>query len=164
MPLKIRYKKKTHGVKLESGYFYKFNYTAWENDKEPHVIFLNSVSGYHPKTNREHRYFTAINLNYIPRNSRKSFVEDWMEQMENSNYSAKFTWDTVKNKYPYLKGAVRRYFYSPRYYIRKLKHIPFDQVEKEIVRSWPKDFSAKVKRNILSKFKKGKKKGGGLFS
>lgn len=163
MALKVSYNKRVQGVALKSGHFYSFNYTAYENDPNPTIIFLNSVSGIHPKTGREHRYFTAINLNYLSRRDRRDFVEDWIQEMKSTN-SPKLTWDKVKSKYPALKSSIRRYFYSPKYYIRKLKKIEGEEeIRKEVVRTMSKDFSKKVKRKVLSKFKKGQKKGG-IFS
>jgi hypothetical protein len=66
----------------------------------------------------------------------------------------KFTWRKIVAKYPYLKPAIRRYFYSPPYYIKNLQTIPLDEAEKIVVSTMPRDFSKKIKTAILSKFRK----------
>ena len=66
----------------------------------------------------------------------------------------KFTCEVVQRRYPYLKGAVRRYFFKPTYYIKDLKEIPFDQMEDVIVSTWSKDFSKKLKISLLGKFRR----------
>lgn len=64
-------------------------------------------------------------------------------------------------RYPRLKYSVRRYFFKPNYYIKDLKEIPINEIEKYVVSSWHKDFSKKVKVSLLNKFRRvmrGRKK------
>ena len=107
--LKVSYTYKHGGVTMKTGEFYTFKYTGFENDPAPHIIFINKVEGIHPKTKHEHRYIQAINVNYLPREERKRFVDDWLKIFKKTK-NVKFTWDMVKNKYPYLKVGIRRYF------------------------------------------------------
>lgn len=153
MPLKRVYKKKFKGVTLETGHFYKFKYQAWENDPKPTIIFMYSIEGIHPNTGHQWRIIQAINFSYIPRAMRKRFLKDWMKELDKPG-QIKFTWIKLLARWPYLKPAIRRYFFKPNYYIQKLEEIPIDQAEKIIISTWMKDFSKKITTSILSKFKK----------
>jgi len=127
---------------------------AWQNDPKPTIIFMYAFSGTHPKTNRQWRFIQAINLTYISRVSRKAFANDWVQTLRRHNGNVRFTWQTVQRKYPYMEKAVRRYFYSPNYYISKLKEIPYDDnFEKNIISTFSKDFSKKVKVSLVQKFR-----------
>lgn len=163
MALRIHYKKKHKGVTFKSGYAYTFKYVAWQHDPKPTYIHMHSFSGYHPNTGRQWRFIQGINLTYVPRAQRKAFVNLWLKTMLKTNGNAKFTWDLVQRRFPYIKHAVRRYFYSPNYYITKLEEIPLDEESwnKAVVSTWSKDFSKKVKVSLMSKFKKalGMRKG-----
>ena len=79
-----------------------------------------------------------------------------MKELDKSGH-IKFTWRRVLAKYPYLKPAIRRYFFTPNYYIRNLEEIPFDEVEKAVISTYSKDFSKKIKTALLSKFRKALK-------
>lgn len=114
---------------------------------------MYSLEGTHPRTGHQWRILQAINFTYIPRKIRKRFAKDWVATMNRTN-NPKFTWQLVERKYPDLKIAVRRYFFKPSYYISNLKEIPQDELEKAIVSTFTKDFSKKVKRALLSKFKR----------
>jgi len=153
MTIRRRYNKLFHGVKVKSGYVYQFKYQAWENDPEPTCIVMYALEGIHPNTNHEWRFFQCINFTYIPREDRRRFARDWMHIMGNSK-NPKFTWEVIKRKYPYIKHAVRRYFFKPDYYITKLREVPFDKMEQAIVSTWAKDFSKKVKSSLFNKFRK----------
>lgn len=152
MTIKRQYNKLFHGVKVKSGYVYTFKYQAWENDPEPTVIIMYALSGNHPNTGHQWRFFQGINFTYIPRHDRRRFANDWMHLLGNTK-NPKFTWELIKRKYPYIQNAVRRYFFKPDYYITKLKEIPFEDMEKAIVSSWAKDFSKKIKSSLFNKFK-----------
>lgn len=136
---------------------------AWQHDPKPTYVHMYAFSGTHPKTGRQWRFIQGINMTYIPRAQRKAFVNLWLKTMLQTNGNAKFTWDLVQRRYPYLRNAVRRYFYSPNYYITKLQEIPLDEESwnKAVVSTWSKDFSKKVKVSLMSKFKKalGMRKG-----
>jgi hypothetical protein len=157
MALKIQYKKKLHGVTFRSGHIYSFKYQAWQNDPKPTIIFMYAFAGTHPSTGRQWRFIQAINFTYVPRSMRKAFANEWINIFERSNGNVKFTWNKVKSKYPYLKHAIRRYFYTPGYYISDLNHIPFENMEEVIVSTWSKDFSKKLKVSLFSKFSKALK-------
>ena len=122
---------------------------------------MYAFSGTHPKTGRQWRFVQMINFTYLPRTMRRSFALEWVQVFERSNGNVKFTWDVVKRKYPFMKHAIRRYFYSPNYYISKLKEVPFEDMEKVIVSTWSRDFSKKLKVSLFSKFSsalKGRRK------
>lgn len=156
MALKRSDEKKHQKITFKTGYFYKFKYQGYRNDPEPIIIFINAISGINPKTGNQHRYIQAINLNYIPRKDRKKFVNDWIEYY-NKTQNVRFTWKLIQRRYKYIKFGIRRYFYIPNYYIHKVRYIPFEDVQKEVVKSLFKDFSNVIKRKIYSKLK-GKKK------
>ena len=75
-----------------------------------------------------------------------------MKYLQSTN-NVKFTWELVKRKYPWLKVAVRRYFFKPTYFISDLKEVPLDQVQKVVISTWSKDFSKKVKATLINKFR-----------
>jgi len=152
MAIRRQYKKKYKGVMMETGHFYTFKYQAWENDPHPTIILMYALEGTHPTTGHQWRFFQGINFTYIPRSVRKRFVNDWMKLLQSST-NTKFTWELVKRKYPWLKVAVRRYFFKPSYYIKSLEEVPLDQVNKVVISTWHKDFSKKVKTTLINKFR-----------
>ena len=154
MALKRVYKKRFKGVSMESGHIYSFRYQSWEHDPNPVVILMYAIDGIHPNTGHQHRYFQCVNFTYIPRTIRRQFAQDWKRVFERSNGNVQFTWELVKRRYPYLKNAVRRYFFKPNYYINKLYEVPYDDMEQVIVSTWSKDFSKKVKVSLLGKFRR----------
>lgn len=159
MALKIHYTFRQGGVKLQSGNLYTFNYSAFEHDPEPVVLYLNSLSGRHPTTGRQWRFHQAINLNYLPRSTRVKFVEVWLAEMLKNRGNVKLTWDRVKIQYPYMKEVIRRYFYSPSYYIRNIRYIPPQAAQDAVVRSQFKDYSMLVQRRIAAHFRANQMKG-----
>jgi hypothetical protein len=116
---------------------------------------MSWIAGTHESSGREWRFFQAINFTYIPRAMRKRFLNDWMKELDRGG-KKKFVWRKIVAKYPYLKPAIRRYFYSPSYYIKNLQTIPLDEVEKVVVSTMAKDFSKKIKTGLMSKFRKAK--------
>jgi len=152
MAIRRIYNKRFKGINVRSGYIYKFKYQGWENDPEPLAIIMYALEGLHPNTGHQWRFFQAINFSYIPRSDRKRFAKEWVTLLEKTN-NPRFTWEKVKSKYPYLENAVRRYFFRPNYYIKDLKEIPLEEIEKEIIGTYAKDFSKKVKSFLLSKFR-----------
>ena len=76
----------------------------------------------------------------------------WKESIENGK-TVKFTWDIVQSRFPYLKLAIRRYMLLPAYYVRNLKAIDVNDLGKEVLRSWSKDFSVTLKRKLGAKLK-----------
>jgi len=83
MSFKIYTSIKHNGVLLKSGYFYQFNYSAFQHDANPMIIFISAIKGIHPNTGHQWRLIQGINLNYIPRTIRKRFVETWKVNIEN---------------------------------------------------------------------------------
>ena len=150
--IKRQYTKVFKGIKVRSGYAYSFKYVAWESDPEPTVLIMYALSGINPNTGHQWRFFQGLNLTYVPREDRRRLMKDWVQTLGNTN-SSRFTWELIKRKYPYVENAVRRYFFSPSYYITKLREIPFSEMEKVIVSTWAKDFSRKVKSSLLNKFR-----------
>lgn len=114
---------------------------------------MASIEGEHQNTGHQWRIFQCINFSYIPRAYRKRFLKVWLEELD-KGINPRFTWRKVVAKYPYLKPAIRRYFFKPSYYIQKLEEIPLDEVEKAVISTWHKDFSKKITTALLSKFKK----------
>lgn len=137
---------------LQSGYFYAFDYQAWENDPSPIIIFINAIEGIHPNTGHQWRLIQALNLSYVPRKDRKRFVEDWVKTLDKTK-NVKFTWQFITRRYPYIKFSIRRYMLKPTYYIKNLKAIPREKIEDAVVASWGKDFSRKLRRGLAKKFK-----------
>lgn len=117
---------------------------------------MASIEGNHDNTGHQWRLFQCINFTYIPKAFRKRFLNIWMKEIEKPG-NIKFTWLKVLAKYPYLKPAIRRYFFKPSYYIRNLEEIPFDKVEKEVISTYSRDFSKKIKVALLGKFKRAMK-------
>ena len=154
MAITRKFKKRFKGVTVKSGHIYTFGYQAWENDPKPVVIMMYALDGTHPNTGHQWRFFQAINFTYIPRSMRRTFASEWTRVLERNQGNVRFTWEVVQRRYPYLKGAVRRYFFKPTYYIKDLKEVPFDMMEDVIVSTWSKDFSKKLKVSLLGKFRK----------
>lgn len=153
MALQIIYKLKLNGVTLRSGHFYSFKYTAYQEDPSPMIIFISAIKGINPKTGHQWRLIQGINMNYIPRGHRKDFLEIWNKNFDRTK-DVKFTWNIVQTKFPYLKLAIRRYMIVPKTYIRKLKYIEAENLQKEMIRSWHKDYSETLKRRLGSRLKK----------
>jgi len=154
MAVRRIYKKKFKGVEMKSGRIYTFKYQAWEHDPRPVIILMYALQGNHPRTGHQWRFFQAINFTYIPRSVRAQFARDWSRVYQRTNGNVRFTWETVKRRYPYLKNAVRRYFFKPSYYITDIQEIPWEDMEKVIVSTWSKDFSKKIKMSLLAKFRR----------
>ena len=154
MALTIHYKKRFKRVNWISGRVYQFRYQSWENDPNPTIIFMYAFSGTHPNTNHEWHFLQGINFSYIPRAHRRAFAKDWIKQFEKNKGDVKLTYRMVKRRYPYLKTAIRRYFYKPVYYIENPKEIPFENMEDAIVSTWSKDYSKKLKKALGRKYKK----------
>lgn len=162
MALKIHMTKKIKGVTFKSGLPYSFSYSHWHHDPHPLVIFLYAFSGTHPSTGRQWRFMQAINVSYLPRRDRKRFVRVWKDELIRNNGKVEFTWPLVQNQFPYLEGAVRRYFYTPSYMINNVKAIPIEDMEQAIVSTWAKDFSKKLRMDLAQKFQRPSKGEGAL--
>lgn len=157
MAIRRNFKKRFKGVDVKTGHIYKFKYQAWENDPNPTVIMMYALEGINTRqdgTKHQWRFFQAINFTYIPRSMRRQFATAWSREFVNSGGNAKFTWEKVKSRYPYVQNAVRRYFFKPNYYIQDLEEVDIENWEAAIVSTWSKDFSKKVKATLLNKFRR----------
>ena len=83
--LKVIKNWKSHGAAWRSGHFYTFYYNAFRQDPNPVIILMYRLTGVHPRTGNTWNLLQAINLNYIPVNQRKIFVELWVENMRKTN-------------------------------------------------------------------------------
>lgn len=137
---------------LKSGRMYKFSYSGYQHDPAPLVLFLYYVDGTHPGTKRQWRFVQCINLNYVSRSYRKQFVEQWVTTLYTTR-DVRLTWNTIKRRYPELVFAVRRYFYSPSYYIKGLRAIPLENVEQEVVGSLISDYSTRARIGFWSRMR-----------
>lgn len=149
MGLVVKHRKKHNGVVFKSGFVYEFHYSAFENDPQPLIIFLNAIEGKHPNTGNQWRLIQGINLHYIPRKDRKKFIDLWMSNLLLSNGNIKLTWKMVKARYPYLQLGIRRYLLNPKYYIRNPREIPVDRIESLVKGSMWKDFSGALNRKLV---------------
>lgn len=142
---------------------------AWHNDPNPTILLMYAYSGRHPNTGHEWHFFQGINFTYIPRTHRRHFVQSWMREWEHTNGNFRLTWERLLSEFPFLKNAVRRYFYNPSYYISNPMEVPMEDIEDVVVSTWSKDFSKKLRTNLVQKFRKAKsnvKKGNktGIFN
>jgi hypothetical protein len=153
MALRISYKKKLHGVTFMSGHIYSFKYRAWHRDPNPLIIFMYAIEGINPSTGHQWRLIQAVNFSYLPRAVRRQFAQIWTEVFRRTNGNTRFTYNILKQRFPYMDIAIRRYMLKPTYYISKLKEVPFDNMEKAITGTWQKDFSKSVKVALLQKFR-----------
>jgi len=154
MSIRITYSKRSHNVQWKSGEIYSFSYSNWLNDPRPLCIFLNVLDGVHPTSGHTWKLFQMINFHYIPRASRRKFANEWKEVYEKSKGNVKLTWDTVKVKYPFLKTAIRRYFFLPKHFITSVIHIPMENIDEVVVLSKAKDFSQRSRDAFLKRYKK----------
>lgn len=139
---------------MRSGHIYTFKYQAWEHDPRPVIILMYALEGTHENTGHQWRFFQGINFTYIPRSIRKQFVRDWKRTWDRTGGNVRFTWEMVQRRYPYLRGAVRRYFFRPSYYITDLMEVPYEDLDRLVVSTWSKDFSKKLKMSLLAKFRR----------
>lgn len=113
---------------------------------------MYSIEGLHPNTAHQWRILQCINFTYIPKAVRKRFLDLWLIELRKGT-DIRFTWERVISRYPWLRNATRRYFFKPNYYITNLEEIPIEKVEKEVISTWNKDFSKKIKTAIFKKFR-----------
>lgn len=154
MSLRIHYTFNFNNVTWRSGHFYSFRYNAWRNDPKPLIILFYRITGTHPNTGHQWRLIQGINLNYIPRSHRRMFVNQWMFYYEQNNGEIKFTYNDMKRRYPWLRFGIRRYVVKPTYRIQNPVEIPFENVEEAVLSTYDKDFSRKVKTELVSKYRR----------
>ncbi len=157
MALKQTYRFKFKNVIWKSGYIYTFRYNSYRSDPTPTIILLQRTTGRHPNTGNQHNYITGINFTYIPRSHRRLFGLQWKNAMERTRGNVQFTWNDVKRQFPYLRFGIRRYLLNPNYRIQKPIEIPLDDMEDAIIDTWSKDYSKKVKVDMVQKFNRIKK-------
>lgn len=152
MALSITYQWRSHNTTWQSGQIYQFHYSAYQHDPRPLIILLYRIKGTHPNTGNAWNLFQAINFNYIPTSHRKLFFMIWSKTLNDHNGDLKFTYQMVKQQFPFLKYGVRRYMLNPVYRITQVQSIPPDQAEEAVVSSFDKDFSKKVKMDLINKY------------
>ena len=145
MAIRRNKKKKFKKITWQSGHIYTFKYQAWQNDPHPVIILMYALEGRHPNTGNQWRFFQGINFTYIPRSMRRAFIKNWLRIWDNSNGNMDFTWDTVKRRYPWMRKAVRRYFFQPGYYIKQPKEVGRDDIQQVVTETYTKDFSKLAK-------------------
>jgi len=126
---------------------------AWQNDPKPTVIIMYHLEGINESTGHQWRFFQGLNFTYLPRSIRRRFIKEWLTVLERNKGDVRFTWEMVKRKYPSAQIAIRRYFTKPVYYIQNFKEVPPQDIEKVVISTWSKDFSKKVRKNLLSTFR-----------
>jgi hypothetical protein len=134
-------KKKFKNVNWRSGHIYTFKYHAWHNDPQPVIILMYALQGTHENTGHQWRFFQGINFTYIPRSMRRTFAKKWLREWDRSNGNLEFTWEKVKATYPWMKLAIRRYFFKPAYYINKPREIKREDILDVVTQTYTKDFS-----------------------
>jgi len=154
MAIKVDYNFRSHGLRWKSGHIYKFRYNAYRNDPTPTIILMGRYTGTHPNTGHQWRLIQGINFTYIPRSHRRLFAMQWVNTMERTGGDVRFTWNDVKRQFPYLKFGIRRYVLKPSYRIQKPIEIPMEDMEDAIIDTWSKDFSKKIKVDMVQKFKR----------
>ena len=153
MALTVTYKHHHGGVLLKSGKLYSFSYTGYENDPTPLGLFLNAINGIHPRTGHQWRLVQMINLNYVPRQQRQMFVDDWYRTNYNNNGNMQLSWNQLKTRWPYLEAFIRRYLTKPSYYIRGLREISDEDVQGEVIGSFIKDYSRYLRRRLFAGYR-----------
>lgn len=146
-----------NGIQWSSGHVYTFRYNAWQHDPEPTFILMYRIRGIHPNTGHQWRLIQGINLSYIPRSHRRLFAMLWVQEYERTGGNTQFTYKNVQRQYPFMKYGTRRYLTKPSYYIQRPQEVPFEQLEDAIVDTWSKDFSKKVKIDLMKKYRAVKK-------
>jgi len=146
-------------VHFRSGRFYTYLYTNYSNDPGPVGVMVNYVHGIHPVTGNMHQYLQMINLNYVPRQFRRLFVEQWRAHLKANKGQVLLTWRKVRSKFPFLQFALRRYHVN-RGFIKYQRLIPDEDLEKVVISSFSRDFSITAWKQAI-KLRGGKKGGPG---
>ncbi len=154
MAIKLVNKFKFKNLTWKSGYVYTFRYNAYRNDPTPTIILMYRVHGINPNTGHMHNYIQGINFTYIPRSHRMLFGMQWQNAMERTRGNATFSWELVKRQFPYLRYGIRRYLLTPNYRIQNPIGIQINDMEDAITDTWSKDFSKKVRVDMVNKYKR----------
>lgn len=153
MALQVDLNFRMNGIQWQSGHVYTFRYNAWQHDPEPTIVLMGRYTGIHPNTGHQWRLIQGINLTYIPRSHRRLFAMIWVQEYERAQGNTIFTWQRVKRQFPFLQYGVRRYMFKPSYYIQNPREVPFEDLEQAITDTWSKDFSKKIKIDLMKKFR-----------
>jgi hypothetical protein len=153
--LRKQYKINTLRVPLKSGYLYKFYYRNFQHDPQPTILYLYAIKGVNPETGHKHNYIQGINLNYIPRQVRRTFADTWIPTLSKYDGSIRLTWEHVINKFPFMRLALRRYLLQPGV-ITKLQELEIEKIYDEIVKSQIKDFSKQALLDLIEKYPSAK--------
>lgn len=62
----------------------------------------------------------------------------------------------MKRRYPWLRFGIRRYLTKPTYYIQNAIEIDFENIEEAVLSTYDKDFSAKLKQELVGKYRRVK--------
>ena len=153
MGLKVDYQFRLNGMEWNSGYFYTFRYRAYGQDPQPLIILFYRISGINPSTGHQWRLFQGVNMNYLPRSHRRLFLMQWQNYYETSGGNIKFTYDMMKRRFPFMRYAIRRYMTKPAYYVQNPYEIPMDKVEEAVMSTFDRDYSQKIKQELVQKYK-----------
>ncbi len=152
MAIRVEQKFRMNGISWQSGHVYTFRYNAWQHDPHPTIVLMGRYTGLHPNTGHQWRLIQGINLSYVPRSHRRLFAIQWIQEYERTGGDTRFTWQIVKRRFPFLQYAVRRYLFKPAYYIQKPIEIQFEDLEDAIIDTWAKDFSKKIRIDLMKKY------------
>jgi hypothetical protein len=151
VPLRKVFRINTLRVPLKSGYLYKFYYKGFQHDPYPIILYLYAIKGVNPDTGNRHNYIQGINLNYIPRQVRRTFADAWIPTLSRYNGSIRLTWEATIQKFPFLRLALRRYMLTPGV-VTKLEELKIEKIYDEIVKSQLKDFSKQAFLDLMEKY------------
>lgn len=158
MPIQQKFKAKDKAsmVWFRSGHIYSFRYKNFENDPNPTILCLYALKGINPNTGHMWNLVQGINLNYIARNNRRTFLHTWLPLLERNRGNIRLTWEMILRRFPYLTAACRRYLLDRKMFA-DLKELELDDIESIVVSTWAKDYSRQVQRTLLKKYKKANK-------
>jgi hypothetical protein len=131
MALTQRFRSQRGAVKLRSGQFYSFRYTAFQHDPEPLVLFLFYRKGKNPSTGHQWNLYQCINLHYLPQRERMAFFNFYKRSLRGrfERFIGRLTWRAIERRYPSLVPATRRY--NPRF-IKSLWRIDTEDIPERL--------------------------------
>lgn len=144
--IRFRYNVAVGNVVFKSGNFYEFEYNRFENDPKPMIVFMYLVQGIHPTSGHYHNYIQAVNLSYIPKKLRATWVKRWIDTHWNPRTQTAregIRLDYYRDIDSYLHVAVRRYFIKGGNII-KPKDIPFDVIDAKLAGISGKDYYSRA--------------------
>jgi hypothetical protein len=81
-------------------------------------------------------------------------VNQWQHYLDVNNGNVQFTYNIMKRQYPWLKYGIRRYMTKPNYYVKNAVEIDAENIEEAVLSTYDKDFSNKVKQELVSKYRR----------